>query len=454
MMKKFYLVVLFLGVFTGLITSCSDDDNYKPDAPQLEIVSVEGGFAVAAEDTLVLKARLKSPSVSTFSWTLNGKEVSTDSVYMFIAEEVGNTTIGVKATNAGGEASANTSIEVYGKYKYGTFILNEGQYWADHAGTLVFISPKGIVTDSVYYKENGGLLGFATQDLYIKNNKLYIIAQKGGNDGGSLTVVNAETLKKERAYFDELGSELTTPTHIAVLNDDDIYIRDSDGINRFTPSTNTITFIENSARASQTTMAVADGKVFAVQSNKLLVIEAGKNTVSREIIASGTISGVIPSSDGNIWFACGAKGGEAAKIVKLNAKDYSMQENAIEDATAAKILGGGWNATPYITAKGDTLYMGSGSTPMPLYRHIFSQKKTELMGNMADGLDNVNTMYNCVAVHPVTGEVYANIISKYSLDPENKTCVFGFDDNQMILKANYKGHTESPAGIFFTYNFE
>ena len=55
-----------------------------------------------------------------------------------------------------------------------------------------------------------------------------------------------------------------------------------------------------------------------------------------------------------------------------------------------------------------------------------------------------------------TGEekVYANIISSYSLDPENKICVFDFKNDKLALKANYKGYTECPAGVFFTYNFE
>ena len=244
------------------------------------------------------------------------------------------------------------------------------------------------------------------------------------------------------------------PSHIAVLDDNDIYIRDNNGVYRFNPSSKVLTFIEGSARANKTTMAVANGKVFVAQSDKLIVIESNKSSISKEIPVSGNISGVIPSSDGNIWLACKASGEESAKIIKLDAQSYSMQENSIEDETAAKILNGGWNATPYITAKGDTLYMGSGSTPMPVYRHVFSQQKTEFMGDMAERLDNVLTLYNCIAVHPITGEVYANIISSYSLDPENKICVFDFNNDKLTLKANYKGYTECPAGIFFTYNFK
>ena len=234
-MKKFYLVLWVLGIFVGFLSSC-DDDKYKPGVPELEIVSESGVFTVAKEDTLFLKAKLNNPQETKLSWTMNGQEVSTDSVYMFIAANMGNYKIDVKATDGGEETTVSVSVEVYGKYKYGTFILNEGQVWKGHYGTLAFISPKGIVTDSVYFKENGGSLGGGTQDLYIRNNKLYIISQNGGNDGGFLTIANAETLKKENSYEDELGSTLSMPSHIAVLDDNDIYIRDNNGVYRFNPS--------------------------------------------------------------------------------------------------------------------------------------------------------------------------------------------------------------------------
>lgn len=450
-MKKYSLILVG---FIALFSACNDDDKYIPTPPVVSIESLSGVFAMPQEDSIILKAKVESPLKTTLRWFVNGKETSTDSIYTFKMNNLGNYEVKLTATNADGEVSATTPMEVYGKYKYGTFILNEGRLWKNIEGTLTFISPKGVVTDSVYYKENKERLGFATQDLYIRNNKLYIISQEGGNDGGFLTIANAETLKKEHTYHDELGNVLSKPTHIAVLNDDDIYIRDGKGIYRFTPSSNTLTFIKNSDKANKTTMAVANGKIFAAQANNLLIIETGQSSISKTISVSGNLSGVIPSSDGNIWLACKASDTEAAKIIKLNAQDYTMQENNIEDETAAKILNGGWNATPYITAKGDTLYMGSANKPMPVYRHIFNQKKTDFMGNIAEGLENIMTMYNSIAVHPITGELYANPIASYGRDPENKICVFSFDNDKLKLKTTYNGYTINPAGIFFTYNFE
>ena len=168
------------------------------------------------EDSIVLKAKVESPLPTTLSWSVKGNEVSKDTVFTFKMNELGTYDVKLTATNADGVTSATTSIEVYGKYKYGTFVLNEG-YQADPS-TLIFISPKGILTDSAYYKANGSMLSLLSQDLFIANNKLYIISQKSGDDG-YLIVANAETLKKEAGYKTELEDKVSSPTHVAVLGD-------------------------------------------------------------------------------------------------------------------------------------------------------------------------------------------------------------------------------------------
>ena len=56
-MKKFYLVLLVLGMFVGFLSSCDDDDKYKPDALELEIVSKSGVFTVAKEGETEQSAR-------------------------------------------------------------------------------------------------------------------------------------------------------------------------------------------------------------------------------------------------------------------------------------------------------------------------------------------------------------------------------------------------------------
>lgn len=442
-MKKVLIFPLFVA-FIGIATSCDDDEKYTPVPPTVSIENVSGELAVAQEDTLFFKAKVESPISNTIQWTVNGKEASTDSVYAFTTTEMGKHEIVLTAKNADGEQTANVSVDVFGKYKMGTFVLNEGNFVN---GTLIFISPKGVITDSAYYKANGTMLGVISQDLFIANNKMYIISQNGGGDG-TLVVANAETLKKEASYEEELKSTLSRPTHVAVLGDDNIYMRDDKGIYLFNPSSKKLTLITGSEGALKNRMAVANGKLFAATyDNSVIVIETGKAAVSATIDMKAAISGVIKASDGNLWVSCTSNPG---KIIKVSSKDYSIiKENEVGDAP----IGAGWGATPGISAKGDTLYFSNVSTK--IYRHIFSSAKTDFMVDAATMVENTGEVYNSLAVNPVTGEVYLNTLKGFGGDyTTNHIGVFNFNGSEPKLSANYKDHTRLPAGTFFTYSFE
>ena len=217
-------------------------------------------------DSIILKASVASPTETTFSWILDTTEVSTDSIYVFKSEYSGLFDVKLTATNSDGTVATATSITVQpGKYKNGTFVLSENN------SLLTFISPEGKVTTDAYTDENGTKLGSANQDIFIKNHKMYIVSQNGGGDG-FLVIANAETLKKIKGFQTELNGKVNWPTHVAVLGDDDIYLRDNNGVKRFQPSTGTVTLIEGTSGARKNTMAVADGKVFASVKNTVVVL--------------------------------------------------------------------------------------------------------------------------------------------------------------------------------------
>lgn len=440
-MKK-SLTYLSFFMFVGVITSCSDDDEkYTPVPPVVSIENMSGTESIVQKDTLYFKANIESPIESTFQWSVDGKEASQDSILKFTSEEVGKFEIVLTAKNADGEHSATTSVEVYGKYKYGTFVLNEGK---SSNGTLIFIDPKGVVTDSAYYKANGTFLGGASQDLFIAENKMYVVSQNGGGDG-FLVIANAETLKKEAGYEDELKGLVSWPTHVAALGENNVYLRDNNGIYQFNPSDKKVTFIRGTKGALKNRMAVAESKVFVPTSSALLVVEAGKDTISHTIEMEASVSGVIKASDGNLWVSCTSPN----KIVKINAKDYSIiQTNEVEQA-----LGAGWGATPGISAKGDTLYFSNATTK--IYRHIFGKKQTDFMVDASTWVENTGQVYNNLAVNPVSGEVLMNTLKGWGDDYLiNNISVFDFSGNDPKLAANYENYTKFPAGIFFTYNYE
>ena len=432
--------------------SCSKNDttDLVPVAPEVAIVNVLAQNAVAQEDTLLFK--VKASQGSTFAWAVDGKDAAvTDSVFKFVSTGLGEHKITVTAAQNGQKTSAQETITVHGKYKFGTFILNEGNMTTEN-GSLTFISPRGVVTDSAYFKANGTQLGNVAQDLFIRNNKIYIISQNGKKNAtgaafendGLLIVANAETLKKEAAYNDELKT-LSWPTHVAVLNEQNVIIRDNNGLSRFNTVTKELTLIKGSRSANKMTMAVSNNKIFAAAGTKVYVIEADKDSISYALDMKASVSGVVKASDGNIWVSTT---GSPSKISKINYRDYSLIK--ANDITTGS-LSAGFGATPGITAKGDTLYFSGAGTK--IYRHVFSVNTTEFMVDAKTMVENANVVYNNIAVHPVTGEVYLNTMKGYGGNYLfNSISVFNFS-NGAVLSANYKDYTNFPAGTFFTYSF-
>lgn len=446
-MNKFYSTLLYLSIILGLFSSCNDDNDCPGVDPQAPIINItSGNLSMNIGDSIILKANSISLLPTTYSWSMDSVEVSTDSIFVFKKNYSGDFEVQLIATNEKGSTVSKTQIHVNpGKYKEGTFIINEG---SSSPGSLIFINSQGQVTNKAYELENGGKLGNACQDLFIQNHKMYIVAQNGGNEGGYLTIINAETLKKERAFQEELSDKVSWPTHIAVLNDDNIYLRDNNGIKRFQPSTGEVTLIEGSQKARKNTMAVCNGKIFAAVDKTVVVIEQGQDAITNTIQFEGKVSGVIKASDGNLWVS-DANG----NIYKIDSGTYAEIGSQYVGDEAKNTLSAGWAATPSITAKGDTLYMNGSGTK--IYRHVFSTGKTKLMVDVKDMVENAGMAYNTVAVNPLTGEVIFNSIKGYGQDYKiNNISVFDFSGEEPVLKANHENYTEFPGGTFFTYNFE
>lgn len=442
------LSLVILSGAASVFTSCSDDETKSYLVPEVQIEKPEAGFTLVQGDSIVLKPIFKNLEEATFQWEENGKIVSTDTCYTFIGKETGQSDILFTVTTPGGKASASATVDVYGKYKYGTFILNEGNMTTEN-GFLTFISTKGIITDSVYFKENGTSLGNSAQSLFIADKKIYIISQNGNRDGsndGRLVIANAETLKKEAAYENELAT-LSMPTHIVTTGVNNLYIRDNNGIHLFNPSSKKLLLIKGTKGASKNAMAVVGDKIFAQAGSSVLVLQANNDSIIKKIDFDASVSGVIKSSDGNIWVSCTSN---PAKIMKVNPASYAViKTNEITDAK----IGSGWAATPGISAKGDTLYFSNASTK--IYRHIFNTGQTDFMVDAKTMVDDANMVYNNLSVDPVSGQVYLNTIKGYGWDfLINNISVFDFSGTTPKLSANYKNHTHFPAGIFFTASFQ
>lgn len=359
----------------------------------------------------------------------------------------GQTYLAIVKVSLAGSGFSNTS---------GVFILNEGNMTTEN-GSLIYISPDGQVLENVYRNANGTQLGNTTQDLCIYDNKIYIISQNGRTNplgsgfenDGMLVVANAETLKKVAAYTDELD-DLSWPTHVAVLDDNNIFIRDNHGVSRFNATTGELLLIPGTNGAGKNRMAVVSGKVFYYAGTKLSVLEKDATSVSNTIDMGGAISGIEKSKDDHLWVAT-----TNGKISKVSSTNYSIIRT--NDVGIGSVASGVF-ATPGITSKGDTLYYGGGS--MSIYRHIFSTGESKEMidkTQFKELVPDAAMVYNSMAVHPETGMVYLNTIKGYGWNfLVNNISVFDFDNEEAesVLYANYRNYTHFPAGFFFPANFK
>lgn len=335
----------------------------------------------------------------------------------------------------------------------GVFILNEGNMTTEN-GSLIYIDKEGKVLDYAYRTMNGTELGNVTQDIYIFNKKMYIISQNGKTNAvgtgfdndGMLVVANSETLVKEATFNEEL-SALNWPTHIAVLDEKNIFIRDNYGVHLFDSEAGTETLIEGSKGAGKLTMAVADGKVFAIAGSKLLVLEKGKTTVGKTIDMGQRIAAVAKADDGNLWVSMQ---GSPAKIAKVNSKTgESIKTNVVTEVNLNAGAGAGCSITAY---QNKLYYSGLGSK---IYRHDFETGTTTMLGDVKEFNSEMTMTYNPIAVHPITGHIYMNRIKGYGWYFLINS-IFELEDTGSGLNVvnEYRDHTHFPAGIFFPASFQ
>ncbi len=321
-------------------------------------------------------------------------------------------------------------------------------------GSLIYITATGDVINNVYYNANGTELGNTSQDLFVRNGKMYIISQNGNNNSaatgivndGMLVVANAETLKREKAYNEEIA-KLSWASHIAVIDEANVFIRDNNGVHLFNTIDESLTLIDGSRGAAKNDMAVVNNKLYVIAGRKLLMIEPNSTSITSEVDMGANITGLLRSNDNNLWVSTT---GSPNKISKVSSDDLSViKSNEITEGS----LGAGWGSTPGITAKGDTIYYSNASTT--IYRHIFESSETKKMIDARDVVSNIGMLYNNIAVHPVTGDVYMNTMKGYGWDfAINNISVFKDNGDDMVLKENYRDHTRFPAGIFFNAQFD
>ena len=106
----------------------------------------------------------------------------------------------------------------------------------------------------------------------LLRREIYIITQNGGENpvgtsfenDGSLSLQTARRWKGKELYADELAW-LDWPTHIAVIDEQHVYIRDNKGVWHLNMDDGSLTFVTGSDGALKKQFAVTGGEVYFVR---------------------------------------------------------------------------------------------------------------------------------------------------------------------------------------------
>lgn len=347
----------------------------------------------------------------------------------------------------------------------GTFVLNEGNMTTEN-GSLTYITPEGYVIADAYKAVNGTELGNVAQDMAFCNGKIYVIAQNGDlnavgtkfENDGMLVVMDAKTLKKEAALSKTELADLDWPTHIAVLDDQHIYIRDNAMVRRLDLTTKTLHPVSGTNNAPKSQFLVIGGKVYTYKGGALpgLVEISAESDAAKSInfpYKKGEIQyqisqvlGTRAAEDGEVWVMGWSVGVGSANafIGKFNPTTKKMTQKLI----GVKPFVGASGVT--FANKGNKLYYADGTT---IYCLNFDAAEGEEAESVVTDLNNIDVnagmLYNGISAHPVTGLIYINTIKGFAQFTQNQIWAFDFDANTEEPVAKYENYTHFPAGFFF-----
>lgn len=211
-----------------------------------------------------------------------------------------------------------TSIEVYTTDytdPHGALIVLENYT----KGALSYIDRYGRQHDNVFAAANPNItMGGSLQDLYVKNDKIYLLAQNAASDGSRLFVCNPRTMKveaKSALDFRSRDGATVWTQHIVVADNGRAYIQycttpyeTYSGIRSIDLATMTIAADDvpdtygtmTVDGATKARMIYSRGKIYAARGKAVVIINP-KTEYSNVISFGSCVKDLVKGSDGNIY---------------------------------------------------------------------------------------------------------------------------------------------------------
>lgn len=490
MKKLFSLMSLLLALgmcSLSCLTGCSDDNGpagEDPTTPE-ELVfewdmDTETAIPILLVSDEAYTIEYNEEGVESISLvnTPTGWQVSVDEAAGSITVTAPSSTaeadktysLQLALTGADNQTAKTESIDFYHVTfddPAGTFVLNEGNMTTEN-GSLIYITPEGYVVDNAYKRVNGTELGNVTQDMCFHDGRTYIISQNGDTNAegtsfendGMLVVADAVTLKKQRSFTNEELSQLDWPTHIAVIDEQHVYIRDNAGVWHLNMDDSSLSFVEGTENAPKARFATVNNEVYFPLSGSYMAYVKKIAPSTGQVSSVGTdailfaptminyILGIAPADDGNLWIiGTSASSPDREGMITLNKLDLATSELA--QNRLSEQPDDAYNCC--FAAYGNTVYYADGTI---IYRAEFNAGEDgfvdEPLVDLAALDDNVGLLYNGLGVHPVTGHVYINTLKGYgNFFTTNSIWEFDFATSMDAPVHKFDNYTHFPAGVFF-----
>ncbi|MDE5844486.1 MAG: hypothetical protein K2N08_06585 [Muribaculaceae bacterium] len=385
-----------------------------------------------------------------YEWSVDGKVVSTDKDYTFPGStEIGKVfKINLVISRGDEKYPFEKTIKITERYASGAFLLFEGNMTSEN-GAISFISDGGTVYNKLFRENNGGAqLGNVSQGLFLRDRKIYIVAQNGQNTaygvpngGGLVTIMDGRTMEKIDSYDrDFFERKIAWPREIYVPNERYAILKSSNSADAVNGSTNGVLDMVNrtyeqmifpeGGGKSVNAYVVRKGKAYAAIKQDIYIVDVANHKIGEKVLTLDfNIAELLPSRDGSVW-AISDLSDNQKTIAKLTSDMKLVAQKS------ARIVQGESSAmSPHAVSVGsDYIFFGTSGSPVVKY-HFETNTATTM---------NSVSFYNAFAYNEAKGTLYIGQIDEYD---------FSGGVLEQINKYSVSG-ASWPAGIWFTYNFD
>lgn len=308
------LCLIALLALPAVFTSCSDDDEVI-NAPKIVSLGMSNDTIVDKGTSFTISPKLNTAAAVAYSWTVNGKEVSTENSYKFEATTAGAYEVVFKANNEAGIDQGVININVR-TYFGGFYVVNEGWFGHDPGSVNYY---NGKTWSYRVFKENnpGKTLGGTTTDAKMLNNRIYFVSK----DSPILIESDLNTFKQESVLE---TTSVGKANNFCAVNEKWGVLTTSNGA--YKVSLNPLglgALLPGTTTVAHKDIIKAGNYLFIIAPAGILVYNAADATFVKTINKADT--GFAQSKDGSLWAARGNT------LIKINPSNLATEEITLSD---------------------------------------------------------------------------------------------------------------------------